>query len=207
MKNATLYLSFALLWLITNAADCSRNNNPDPAVCTEQNTVKFPQDALDRLFFKTGSYWVYTDSADHNLYDSVWVYLHNIIVGSKKENGHYKNKCYQYQYLFKENRFGVITREYFNSQDRNDETLDYTKEVFWYDVKNESGSKMVTRFLFMGNTYDTRFTGQVSFQDSIEIGNRIYFDNNACWAKNTCLIKYTDLNGTVWELIRFKVTQ
>lgn len=221
-KNAILiYLS--LIWLITNAADCGNKGNPTPVTCTEENTVKFPQDALDRFYFKEGSYWVYTDSVTHIQYDSVWVYLHTWGASSKKEDGHYGNKCYEFGYLLKKTLSGLHYNLDFNPLlSIEDQLLDYTKERFRIAILDiNSGTASLTRFFFNGNNYDTRFTGEVSFQDSVKVNSTMYKDilklhypaqhrdflNDGYWAKNVGLIKYTDLNGTVWELTNYHVIQ
>ncbi len=60
--------------LLLGGCKCKDNKNPD-TTCTEANTVKLPQDAIDRFFFKTGSYWIYKDSLS-NLTDSFWLNEH-----------------------------------------------------------------------------------------------------------------------------------
>jgi hypothetical protein len=220
-NNILIFLS--LIWLITNAADCGGGGNPEPVTCTEENTVKFPQDALDRFYFKEGSYWVYTDSATSTQYDSVWVYHNTWNSTSKKEDGHYKNKCYEFGYSLIKTLSGLHYNQgllpVFSIDDK---LIDYSNEQFRIELSDIlSGTASLTRFYFNGNNYDTRFTGEVSFKDSLEVNSTIYNDilkihyadqhsdflNDGYWARNIGLIKYTDFNGTVWELTNYNAIQ
>jgi hypothetical protein len=81
----TLFILTILITLL--CPSCERNQLPP----SPYHNWPIPQEALDYGYFKVGTYWVYEDSASHNL-DSIYVstsYSSNIIIPEANNGGYY----------------------------------------------------------------------------------------------------------------------
>lgn len=212
------------LWLIiailgTAMWGCG-HKKPKPAVCSPENTVGFPNDALKRFYFRNASYWIYRDTASGKE-DSVWVdksrqNIFNIL----KDTALYR-KCYECYYYELFNTAGARTRVWIMPGGVND-NRSYEQEEFKVDFDLDYGQYIRNeRFLLDGDNYRgiSPSGGKVTFDDSLRVGSTTYHSvlhlknpkgnrdifGEAWYAKEVGLVKYVMKDGTVWELTRYRM--
>ncbi|NQW42045.1 MAG: hypothetical protein HQ463_01250 [Bacteroidetes bacterium] len=191
--------------------------------CTAANTVKFPQDALDRFYFKNGTYWVYQDSATGNI-DSAWV--RNARLETHTPNGYGGDICYDYRY------YRLVTDYYKDSflvwiipNNVSDKIQDTASMYFdiTYNLLKTNKSNTYYRFNSYFNYYDStnQHSGKIQILKQVTLNNKtynncllLYYPNSiediykyAYYAKNIGLVKYQLKNGSVWKLIRYNIIQ
>lgn len=213
-------LKIYLLVLILPFLYGCNDNNSIPTDCSPENTILFPQDAIDRFWFTKGSWWIYTDVDTETKFDTVTVINTYQKSSSKAENGHYKNKCYTTQGLGTENSKGQILTSFFDFIGQDD--VLYNQERFINQIESSDGHVFITRFRFHGNSYDSIQGSKIEILSEYSIGNEVYKDvlhlkydtfnqleflDDAYWVKGIGLLKFTDRNQTTWRLSDFNVNQ
>jgi len=212
-------LYFLLAATVFIGCKCKREITPD-TICTDENTIKFPQDGVDRFFFKTGSYWVYKDSID-GLLDSVWVTeATEGRMDMRKKNYKTKGKCYEFKKIKVESNrnsqyhinFAEQTSPYGST---------YEEEYFYIDILLPHSSLIYTRLRYKGENIDTAEVienNKLSLVDSIKVLDHTFtnvlrienpqggIEPNAImyYSKYNGLVKYKEKkSGHVWELLRY----
>ena len=214
-----LFCFLSVLFLIR----CKEDEPAKDIVCSDSNTVKYPSNALSKLYFKDSSYWIYQDSLTKYL-DSVWV------IKSERNSEHsfrgvyLNNRCYhKYYYELISSRgdrtivqlvpIGVY------------EELDYSNETFKanYSIKS-AGYHINQRFSLRGNEFlnlGSAYGDTLVFSDSMKVINKNYNNilkmqvitqyidiyKEAYYVDSVGLIKYKLLDNSVWELLRYNVKQ
>lgn len=196
--------------------------------CDSSNSAYIPADAKSRFFFKEGSWWVYKNTVS-NTYDTTVISFYNyrIATPSKKAFGDkYAHKCYEYmEYHTFSKKFGTnrITIEKampISEIDKNSERFVYIDDYL------PSGSNTLTVYRFFYNSdiqIDSLSDGIIEKQDSIYIGNDMYYDIlhysykagfeandyllEAWYANKVGLVKVIRNDGSIWELIDYKTNQ
>ncbi|MBC7425125.1 MAG: hypothetical protein H7321_01215 [Bacteroidia bacterium] len=222
MLNYKRYLTIAAFitgLLIIQSSSCKKKT--PPTVCSEEITIKFPKNALDRLFFLDSSYWVYQDSISGQI-DSFWVDYSQIgNVNLEKRNYQTKGKCYQQGRCFIKSRLqndytieftanpqstGIsLENELFNV------TLIYKQNtIYYFDIGNQNYINGYTDG-FVENIPEVKLKNKIFYDilkrttllipSSFDIFKVSYFGNNIG------LIKYIKPDGSVWELVRYKIKQ
>ncbi len=202
---------------------CKEDELTKDIVCSDSNTVKYPSNALSKLYFKDSSYWIYQDSLTKYL-DSVWVIKSKRISEHSFRGVYLNNRCYHEYY------YELITS-------RGDRTivqlvpigvyeeLDYSNETFKaiYSIKS-AGYHGIQRFSLKGNKFLNLGSAKgdtLIFKNSMKIINTNYNDilkiqyspqyfdiyKEAYYADSVGLIKYKLLDNSVWELLRYNVKQ
>ncbi len=192
---------------------------PGPVTCSKDNTVGFPADALDRLYFKDSTYWIYRDSIS-KLTDSVWVTDSKLITSNNFFNHQIYKRCFQgFYYTLNSSNTGRTTVQgapnfiddttkfeniYFNV-DYSIGTINYTT-IFRYWIKgdkyleNQEGGNFDTLSNLIGiNKNYTNILCLKNPKSNIDIYSEAYY------APYVGLIKYKTKAGRVWELLRYKI--
>lgn len=191
-------------------------------VCTNENIVRYPKDAVNRFYFKDSSYWIYEDITN-GLFDSIWVYEDSYEVRSIEEISlASKGKCYEGFTMKYKSMIGKGFNVILNCNGPLYGT-DYKNERFnikFYDEKFYFNDAIGMN----GNDYikfDPQY-GNVQLLDSL-IVNGIKYDNvlsnlnynsiepyqflESYYAADIGLIKYKLRNGSIWNLIRYKINK
>lgn len=203
---------------------CAKNDNlnKDLAICSVNNTVKFPPFFLDYFYFKDSTYWIYEETKD-KFEDSIWVEKSSYEQVNEFQDRKFKTKCYDLLYYEKisnyERSFVVLAPINTNYGLR-----DLTKENFKIDFAYESSNyRTVYRAFIEGGVlhkinqhngvWDTlpKLKLEIdSFQNVLHIKNH---ESNkdpyleAWYAKNIGLVKFIKKDGKTWELIRYNIKQ
>ncbi len=217
MKNLFVLLSIVL----TTSRGCDSCKEDIKTICTENNTLKIPQEIKDLFWYKDSSYWIYKDSVSGQ-FDSCWISESNIGIENElteKINPFSKGKCFETG-LFKVNSNNQITYKSGINPSITNKGIAFENEHFNIIVSNNFD---FTRIRFKGLELDTfNFEGGKVIRlnninvngieylniinlnyikPSIDIYKRIYYANKIG------IIKYEDINERVWELVRYNVKQ
>ncbi len=194
---------------------------PGPAICSKENTVAFPSDAFDRLYFKDSTYWIYQDSISKET-DSVWVTNSKMETFNEFRNKQLYKKCYEgHHYELNSTKDGKRMVSLY-PQSVNDDTK-YEEEYFTvYYHLGAPNYNTIYRFRIKGNIYlQNEIGGEIDTFQKLEIGGNNYtnllhlkystnsndYYSNAYFAPIVGLVKYKTLDGRVWELIRSKINK
>ena len=199
-----------------------RKNEEQPALCTAENTIPFPEDALDRFYFKTGTYWVYKELSTGNQ-DTIRVKetIKNTDPVNEKVFGEYKTeKCYElYTMTIQSDLYGKYLRhlELLLPYDG----FDYDKESFriteiWaqeFSYKADITGNVYRELNGDGNSVtllDSLVTPDTTYKNVLFIkkkdGHWDYLDE-AWYVKGPGLVKYKRKDGTEWELVKSEIIQ
>lgn len=201
---------------------CKEEQKPIPE-CKVENTVKIPQEALERFVFKEGSYWIYSDSVTGKN-DSVWVWRFVESVKSNISGQQLSKRCYQEFFInFKsdllgEYRYVIVPNAVI------DDNVSYNQEIF-SGFYNYLTSPPIT-------VYSTRFKGNILVSPNQEGGtfkkiNSLVIDNKTFndilmlsnppsnddiyttvyYVRNIGIVKFELKDGRVWELKRRLIKQ
>lgn len=228
-----IVLSVAFVSLMQLSSCFLKNKEKDEeTVCTPQNTAYFPQDAKDRFFFKTGTWWVYQNITTKEL-DSVWVSNANwsYVSSDNMEDGYIKNKCYETGiveiYSLRNGEITFLTQRMFSYLGAKPNINPSQEHNTLYESNPNFNYRPIYRFNITGGQYETpnQINAEIVFIDSITINNKQYMDvlyysylsnipppyeyiKDAYYAKNSGAIKYTRSDdNTQWELIRSHINQ
>ncbi|MHB1277623.1 MAG: hypothetical protein ACYC1Q_04430 [Bacteroidia bacterium] len=204
---------------------CGTPDTPDYE-CTPDITVPFPQDALDRFYFKTGTWWVYEEINNPGMEDSVWVensYATSEIADPKDYGRTKTKKCYDYHHIeIRSDQFGLLACNFRIGAVV--EGFDYDSEFFEVTKTGEMANNITTCIVSLdGNTYRTENCNKnlVSFEDSLVVKGNLFtnalkitkdkgvmdFLDAAYYVRNVGLVKYKRSDSSEWELIRYSIIQ
>lgn len=212
-----LALIFSCLFLST----CKKEEN---LVCTDANTNKPVQHAMDYFYFKKGTWWVYEKEGTLEL-DSIWImndtsYKENLVT-QKRECKCGKGKCVisysikfaNIQHKTNTNPLYVIGISSTLFEDKTiigeDEGISFLGSGFRVEYENynyksptEQGAILETldSILIKGNTFKDIFHQYYPFTDNIPD-----WLHEAWYAKNIYLVRYKKYDGTVWNLVRWHI--
>lgn len=221
MKMFLLLLLTGLLFPFLQG--CGANDTPNYE-CTPDITIPFPQDALDRFYFKSGTWWVYEEINNPGMEDSVWVIMNQKNTSSPDESvfGQINTqKCYDNHITStKSARFGEI-KCWMQIKDPYD-GFDYSKEFFEI-IEQPKGSEPIYRLTLEGKNYknENSYGDKISLIDSISTQlythyNALHFEKTqslfdylqeAWYIKNIGLVKFERVDGSEWELVRYSIVQ
>lgn len=194
--------------------------------CTPDITIPFPQDALDRFYFKTGTWWVYEEINNPGVEDSVWVEKSYGIseIPDPKDYGRTKTKkCYDYHHVeIRSDRFGLLACNFRTGAVV--EGFDYDSEFFRVTKTGEMANYITTCIASLnGNTYrpENCNKNKVNMVDTLTTPTKIYtnillvekdkgtmdFMDVAWYVKNVGLVKFEKADGSEWELVRYTIVQ
>lgn len=194
---------------------------PGPATCSKENTVAFPSDALDRLYFKDSTYWIYQDSISKET-DSVWVTDSKMETSNKYMNIQLYKRCIEsfYYTINSVNNGKTNINGYPNFID---DTTNIKNIYFRVDYTVKSSNPYtIFRFKVINNKYYTNQNGglfdtiptlivnNISYTNIIHLKNpiaNIDVYTEAYYAPSIGLIKYRSKAGRTWELIRYKINK
>lgn len=224
MKNIIinyLAINVVLLYLaiiFINISSCKKDKE---TVCSSENSVLLPKDALDRFFFRDSSYWIYRDSLSGAL-DSIWVWQSDLqILNMEKTHPFSKGKCYQAGVTYYQSIW--LNPYIIEIMPRTSKMgTEYKDEVF--DINIHQGVYFADFALLRGNNY-INFDPELGIIDSISslyvngvVFNDILRKNNedatqidlyyiSYHVKNIGMVKFIRNDKSVWELIRYKIKQ
>lgn len=226
MKATNTIFIFCLL--VVGFSNCKKPKQDPETVCTSANTAYIPTDARSRFFFKEGSWWIYKNITSQALDTLVARDLfYQIATPNKKMYGDkYAHKCYEYfeykifSQLYGWNRITVQTMMPIIQKDKSNEAFVYIDDYM------PSGETIlsVPRFFFKGDIQiDSLSNGIIEKQDSIHINNTTCLDvlhyrykpgyeasdylMEAWYANKIGMVKMKRKDGSIWELIDYKVNQ
>jgi len=202
--------------LIMYSSSCKKDK---PTICSKENTVVLPIDAVNRFFFNDSSYWIYQDSAS-GLIDSLWVYETSSGVGNlEKINPSSKGKCFEgftvkfYSKFYKYNlNVACVGSPLGTPYEKEEFDVNYIQDNIHCDGFS---LKSWNQYEVLDSDY-----GKIYHKDSITInniqyynvlinsnidalGNYIYLES--FYAPNIGMIRYKLRNGSVWNMIRNKL--
>lgn len=213
-------LFILILWGASCNKPYSGGFKDAPITCSPDNTVKFPQDALDRLYFKDSSYWIYVDSASGRI-DSVWVQESQREVSNFFQGNYLNKKCYESFSYRLNSRLSLETRVVLSTAYANDE-LKYEDELFVANYYPEMiNNNPIYRFFIKNNHYANNEEGGVFdtiaqmnvggiYQNVLHLSNpdsNIDVYKDVYYASHVGMIQYKLKDGSVWKLSRYDVKQ
>jgi hypothetical protein len=214
---------FIFCVLSVGFSNCKEDNQgDDKTVCTPQNTVFIPQDMKDRFYFNTGTWWVYKN-VSNNDYDTLVLKTENYGINPvpKKIYGEGFSKCYEgYSYNVISQRYGIVNVTLsVNLPTRGDNTkgeIFVNRELF---TTKDYITSSLSRFRWVGELLDTN----INKIDSLLINVKMYNDilhyrylqdyeasdylMEAWYANKIGMVKMKRNDGSIWELIDYKVNQ
>ncbi len=222
MKKIFLIIGFpTALFIISSASSCKPGTTkpfPQLAKCDSANTVRFPKDATEKFYFKDSSYWIYQDSLSKQI-DSVWVAESVHEVFNKFHNKELHEKCYEGFIYATFSSLHGRTRVLLQPNSVGDERA-YKDEYFQIDyLPEENHYSPIFRFFLRGNDYlPNQEEGVLSTINGFKV-NSISYDvlhlsnpqdnadiyKDAYYASEIGLVKYRLKNGSVWELVKYKI--
>lgn len=203
---------------------CKKEEN---LVCTDKNTVKINQHALDYFYFKEGTWWVYEEETTGEI-DSIWVtggskYYHNPWELKKYSNCN-RGKCVEVAFV-------QFESEEHNWSNNNDFLYRYRIEAGWENgessVSAGSGayfSSSNTRLTYKSNkpVSPTGAEAVVINLDSVFVKDQTFNDimymyyppesvgdwlQEAWYAKNIYLVKFKRSDSTTWSLVKYNIVK
>lgn len=222
LLEAKCLINFPFLIITIILLFSSTCKKKEPTVCSASNTLFFPQDALERMFFRDSSYWIYKDSLTGNL-DSIWIYNNSSlnIINMEKIEPSSSGKCFE---------LGTC---YFNSTNSGKHNISFSsspsalgtpvsEERFNIHILQESNLFLfaVLRGLNYYNQYpeygvmDTipllivngkQYKNILRKSNIPSISQDLYF--TSYFVSKIGIVKFVRNDNSVWELVRFKVKQ
>jgi|GEM_PF-2317358 len=194
--------------------------------CTPDITVPFPQDALDRFYFKTGTWWVYEEINNPGMEDSVWVTKNEVITEPPNPKIYGKintRKCYSAYYVHIVNsRYGSLLIKMGISSPF--DGFDYEKEFFGVGAIGELSNNIDLCIANLdGDSYREKNCddNRISIDNSIMVQSQQYHEalhllkdkgtwdylDEAWYVRHIGLVKYKRADGSEWELVRYNIVQ
>lgn len=211
-----VHLFIAIILIGINA--CKKDK---PTICSSENTLYIPSDAVKRFYFKDSSYWIYQDSAS-GLIDSLWVSDSKIVIGNlEKINPSSSGKCFESFSISLNSKFIDKYEIYVGGVSSALETP-YEKEIF--EIRYIKKGYFLDEFNLKNNQYellDSEY-GKVYFLNAANLNN-VTYDNvlvninynalgnyiylEAYYVKHKGLVKYKLKDGSVWNIKKMNIKQ
>lgn len=188
--------------------------------CKTANTVKIPRSIAKYFLFKQGCYWIYENKANGVL-DSIWISKAVFQVFSAYSPPRFNKKiCHENVRMFYQSSQFQPHPWYLNSliqyspyAPNNDTTFDI--------MDNPYTNLSFTKVIAIGDSVIEANDNVLAYLDFIEVNNtqfidvlRIYYTQqpydilrDAWYAADIGLVKFIRLDGSVWELKRYKIIQ
>jgi hypothetical protein len=197
-------------------------------VCTDQNTIKVSEPALDYFFFKEGTWWVYRE-INTNETDSVWVTRNS---ESRDNLYQLKADCHCGKGKCTQNIRYQIEDSAHNDKNSTGFLYGYLLGAFLAENKTDIEEVAGGSYFFPNGVrmlYDEdlrKFVSASDFQvenlDSVTLNGVVYENvlhgfyakksvpdwlNEGWYAPNLNLVKYTKSDGSTWELINYHIVK
>ncbi|MDD3629543.1 MAG: hypothetical protein PHF55_00750 [Bacteroidales bacterium] len=194
-----LFIILAIICCI--ATDCDNNN--------DKPTYYLDQEIKDYTLFPVGSYWVYKDSANSLIVDSV------NLIWQEFNLGEISYEPFKYEF-FKQNKYSL----YWDSIFFCDGTA-YTYDVYKTCIYKERG---ITHFFSQKKVGDIIYSNDLLYEnylDSLMIGQNTFYKvkifkfingnienyKRIYWAYNIGIIKREFGDGTIWILEKYFINK
>ena len=216
-----LFLSLTSLFLLT----CKKDDSD--LVCTDANTIRSPQEALDYFYFKKGTWWLYQEDST-GLTDSIWVSedLRNSdnLASLKYHCGCGYGKCVENIIITLENRIHNSSNGTFLIKMGPTSSLTLgNADIGEYSDFYFLASGRRLKYQNYHHTQQTDNGAVIEDIDSLNVKGQVfknlvhlYYPNQnnipdwlheAWYAKNIYLVKYRRFDGTNWSLIDYHIVK
>jgi len=187
-------------------------------VCDATNTAALPSDAAARFYFKDSSYWVYRDSVSGQL-DSQWVFISE--TGAKSltvEDS--EDKCFSYANYAVNSKSGILYHFYLSPQG-----IQNGYNYFELIVQPYNSSHPIAFAAVKGNAYNTigKTDSRLDSIPALLVNGTVYKDvfirestlpalypdiyTTGYYVRHIGLVKYIRKDGSIWELLRYRIRQ
>lgn len=217
IKLSQIELMLIILFMM-NSSSCRKVNKP--TICTPENTVRIPEDAVNRFFFKDSSYWIYQDSAS-GLIDSVWVYGFNYGSGNlEKIDPSSKGKCFEAFTVKFNSKFrkydmhvacvGSASGTLYENEGFR---INYMEDGLSKDGFNMKGYKYLMWDIDDGDVHiiDSSSYNGTLYKNILVNSNKgvlgNYYFLESFYIPKIGLIRYRLTNNSVWNIIRYNIKQ